>query len=68
MTTTKQMDGSHALRVLRGVADTLSLWADREQKRRDMRGLLSGADRFLKDIGMNRYVIAEEATKPFWQA
>ncbi len=43
-------------------------WSARARQRRQLRGLLRGNGQFLKDAGLCRHDIANEAWKPFWQA
>lgn len=43
----------------------VALWQERARQRHDLAEL---DDRLLKDIGLNRGVIAREIDKPFWRA
>jgi uncharacterized protein YjiS (DUF1127 family) len=47
--------------------DTLFTWQQRHRARRNLRSLLSLDDRLLADIGMDRFSIACEARKRFWE-
>ncbi len=61
------MNGSPVYRALRGLVDIINVWAERSLQRRHMRRLLRGNPLFLKDIGVRRYVIWQEISKPFWR-
>jgi uncharacterized protein YjiS (DUF1127 family) len=50
---------------LRRVADTLALWQQRAQGRRQLRTF---DDHLLRDIGVTRLQAELEADKPFWRA
>jgi uncharacterized protein YjiS (DUF1127 family) len=41
-------------------------WLRRIRQRRELMGLLSQPDHFLKDVGLQRHDITREALKPFW--
>jgi uncharacterized protein YjiS (DUF1127 family) len=45
-------------------ADSLLIWYDRSRERR---ALLSLDDHMLRDVGLSRAEISNEASKPFWQ-
>ncbi len=62
------VSAAHAYRPLQRVVNTFYVWADRAKKRRELRGLLAGESRILKDIGVQRDDIAQEAFKRFWRA
>ncbi len=63
----RTVSSAHAYRALQSVANTFYVWADRAKKRRELRGLLTGDDHVLKDIGLQRHDISREALKPFWR-
>jgi uncharacterized protein YjiS (DUF1127 family) len=50
-----------------GCLSTLRLWQQRQRSRRELRFLLTLDDRMLADIGVNRFCVAHEARKRFWQ-
>lgn len=52
-------------RALEAIFETLLLWHERAQQRRQLAEL---DDRFLKDIGVSRGDAANEARKPFWRS
>ncbi len=54
----------NAVTVLQRVVDLLFEWQERSAQRRELAAL---DDRMLRDIGLSRYDVAEETTKPFWQ-
>ncbi len=60
--------GSHESSVVQRVANTLKVWVDRANKRRQLRTLVPAEDRILKDIGVRRQDVSQEAFKPFWRA
>jgi uncharacterized protein YjiS (DUF1127 family) len=43
------------------------VWMKRWRQRRELLGVLSFPDYLLKDIGLQRHQIAQEAVKPFWR-
>lgn len=65
---TRAVSSPHAYRPLQRVVNTFNVWADRAKKRRELRGLLTGEARILKDIGVQRDDISREAFKRFWRA
>ena len=58
---------SPVYRALLRLAGLIDVWAERSLQRRHMRRLLRGNPLFLKDIGVRRYVIWQEISKPFWR-
>jgi uncharacterized protein YjiS (DUF1127 family) len=46
---------------------TLHTWQHRRQTRHDLRSLLRLDDWMLADLGYNRWEVAEETRRPFWQ-
>ncbi|MCC8952694.1 DUF1127 domain-containing protein [Bradyrhizobium sp. Pear77] len=55
----------HASGLLNQVSDTLHVWWDRYERRRE---LSQWTERDLHDIGMSRSDIVFETDKPFWRA
>jgi uncharacterized protein YjiS (DUF1127 family) len=52
-------------KVLAGVIDTPLVWHARS---RDRRRLLDMDDRTLRDVGVQRAAVRQEAMKPFWRS
>ncbi|KJC33514.1 hypothetical protein UP10_27790 [Bradyrhizobium sp. LTSPM299] len=63
--THESMTNHHASGVLNQVGETLHVWWDRYERRRE---LAHWSDRDLHDIGMSRSDIVFEIDKPFWRA
>ena len=42
-------------------------WIERRRQRRELMGVLGLPDYLIKDIGLQRHQISQEAVKPFWQ-
>ncbi|MBR0757983.1 DUF1127 domain-containing protein [Bradyrhizobium jicamae] len=63
--THESMTNHHAQSVLSQVTETLHLWWDRYERRRE---LAQWSDRDLHDIGVSRSDIVYETDKPFWRA
>jgi uncharacterized protein YjiS (DUF1127 family) len=49
------------------VVDMVLVWWQRHRDRRELRNLLSLDERTLDDIGVNRFSLAFETAKRFWQ-
>ena len=43
-------------------------WVKRARQRRELMGLLSQPEYYLKDVGLQRDEISREGLKPFWTA
>mgnify|MGYP003466252556 CR=1 FL=1 len=63
--THESMINHHDWRILTQLADTLHVWRQRYQSRRE---LARWSDRELHDVGLSWGEIAHEANKPFWRA
>jgi len=63
--THESMTNHHAPGLLHQVSETLHLWWDRYERRRE---LAQWSDRDLHDIGVSRSDIIYETDKPFWRA
>jgi uncharacterized protein YjiS (DUF1127 family) len=63
--THESMINHHEPGFLSQVAETLHVWRQRYQSRRE---LASWSDRELHDIGISWSDVAHEAEKPFWRA
>ncbi|UFX44831.1 DUF1127 domain-containing protein [Bradyrhizobium sp. 41S5] len=63
--THESMTNHHTLGLLNQVSDTLHVWWDRYERRRE---LSQWTERDLHDIGMSRSDIVFETDKPFWRA
>ena len=63
--THESMTNHHAPGVLNQVGETLHVWWDRYERRRE---LSHWSERDLHDIGMSRSDIVLEIEKPFWRA
>ena len=63
--THESMINHHGQRLLSQLADTLHVWRQRYQSRRE---LASWSERELPDIGISWSDIAYETEKPFWRA
>jgi uncharacterized protein YjiS (DUF1127 family) len=63
--THESMINHHAPGFLGQLAETLHVWRQRYQSRRE---LASWSDRELHDIGISWSDVAYEADKPFWRA
>jgi uncharacterized protein YjiS (DUF1127 family) len=59
------MTNHHVTGFWKEVGETLHLWRQRYQSRRE---LAQWADRDLHDIGVSRTDVIFEADKPFWRA
>lgn len=51
-------------RAASSLFQVLLTWQERERQRRHLQGL---DERMLKDIGLSRADVENEATKPFWR-
>ncbi|WGS21539.1 MULTISPECIES: DUF1127 domain-containing protein [unclassified Bradyrhizobium] len=63
--THQSMTNHHADGFLNQVNETLHVWWDRYERRRE---LAQWSDRDLHDIGVSRSDVAFETEKPFWRA
>ena len=54
-----------AFRAVTAIVERVQTWRDRARQRRSLSQL---DDRLLRDIGITRYDVLSEATKPFWRA
>ena len=63
--TLELMINDHGRRVLAQLAETLHVWRQRYEARRE---LAQWSDRELHDIGLSSGDAIYEASKPFWQA
>ena len=63
--THESMINHHGQGVLAQLAETVHVWRQRYQSRRE---LANWSDRDLHDIGISWSDIAHETDKPFWQA
>jgi uncharacterized protein YjiS (DUF1127 family) len=63
--THESMTNHHAPTSLAGVLDTLRLWRERYQQRRE---LAEWTERDLHDLGLSWSEMLAEADKPFWRA
>jgi uncharacterized protein YjiS (DUF1127 family) len=63
--THESMTNHHVSGVWATLYDTLRLWRQRYQTRRE---LAQWSDRDLHDVGVSRSDIVYEADKPFWRA
>ena len=63
--THESMTNHHTAGLLNQVSDTLHVWWDRYERRRE---LSQWTERDLHDIGMSRSDIVFETDKPFWRA
>ena len=63
--THNSMTNHHAPGVLGQIAETLHVWHERYQARRE---LAQWSNRDLQDIGLSWSDVALEAEKPFWRA
>lgn len=59
---------AHVLGPLQAAVNTLYTWADRREKRRELRELLLNDNHVFADIGLERHDVSQEAYKPFWKA
>ena len=59
--------GQHCSALLAHGCATLHRWQHRRQARHDLRSLLRLDDWMLTDLGYNRWAVAEETRRPFWQ-
>jgi len=59
--------GSHLYALLAYGRATLHTWQQHRRERYDLRCLLCLDDRQLADIGLQRWSVAWEASKPFWR-
>ena len=59
--------GQHFSALLAHGRTTLHRWQHRRQARHDLRCLLCLDDWMLTDLGYNRFAVAEETRRPFWQ-
>ena len=50
-----------------GALDSPLAWLRRWRQRRELWGVLGMPDYLLKDIGLQRHDIVQEAVKPFWR-
>ena len=64
----RTVSNAHVLGHLQAAVNTLYTWADRRQKRRELRELLMNDNHVFADIGLERHDVTREAFKPFWQA
>jgi uncharacterized protein YjiS (DUF1127 family) len=53
---------------LAAVGETLRTWWRRSRQRRELRALLEQDGRILRDVGLTRRAVREQARKWFWQA
>ena len=63
--THESMINHHGTSILAEVADTVHVWRQRYEARRE---LARWSDRDLHDIGVSSSEAMYEASKPFWQA
>ena len=63
--TYESMINYHAYGLLSQIIETLHVWRQRYQNRRE---LAEWSDRDLHDIGLSWTDIADEVSKPFWRA
>ena len=63
--THESMTNHHADGLINQVGETLHVWWDRFERRRE---LAQWSDRDLHDIGVSRSDVAFETEKPFWRA
>lgn len=63
--THESMTNHHAPAALPGVSNTLSVWWQRYQQRRE---LAEWTERDLHDLGLSWSEMLAEADKPFWRA
>jgi uncharacterized protein YjiS (DUF1127 family) len=63
--THQTMTNHHAPSVLAQLGETLHIWRQRYQTRRE---LAQWSDRDLHDVGLTHSDIAYEVEKPFWRA
>lgn len=63
--THESMTNHHANTALSGVAETLRVWRERYQQRRE---LAQWTERDLHDLGLSWSDMLAEADKPFWRA
>lgn len=63
--THESMTNHHAPSVLSGIGETLRLWRERYQQRRE---LAQWTERDLHDLGLSWSEMLAEADKPFWRA
>jgi uncharacterized protein YjiS (DUF1127 family) len=61
----ESMRNHHASGVLSRLGETVHLWRERWQNRRE---LAQWTDRDLHDVGLSWSDIVHEAEKPFWRA
>ncbi|WP_249167502.1 DUF1127 domain-containing protein [Bradyrhizobium elkanii] len=61
----ESMTNHHASGLLNQVGETLHVWWERYERRRE---LSQWTERDLHDIGMSRSDIVFETEKPFWRA
>ena len=59
------MTNHHVPSILAQLGETLHIWRERYQRRRE---LAQWTDRELRDIGLTPSDIASEVDKPFWRA
>lgn len=65
ISTHESMTNHHVTLSLSGVAETLRLWKERYQQRRE---LAEWTERDLHDLGLSWSEMLAEADKPFWRA
>lgn len=63
--THESMTNHHVPSALAGVGETLRLWRERAQQRRE---LAQWTERDLHDLGLSWSEMLAEADKPFWRA
>jgi len=61
----QNMKNNHESGLLAGVGETLHLWSERWNQRRE---LSQWTDRELHDVGLSWSDVVREAEKPFWRA
>ncbi len=63
--THESMTNHHGQGVLAQISETLHVWRERRQQRRQLAGL---TERDLHDVGLSWSDVVFEAEKPFWRA
>jgi uncharacterized protein YjiS (DUF1127 family) len=67
MTHVYNTHASKALPIWLAVVSSPLEWLERRRQRQELMGILGLPDYLIKDIGLQRHEITQEAVKPFWR-